>query len=76
MQSLNLSSFLSMFQMVLSIKVNTPEDHSIDFVVADTKAWPADSCFISRSNLNECWVRHRFVQDPRLCESQRAVSCG
>jgi poly(A) polymerase len=39
MQSLNLSSFLSMFQMVLSITVNTPEDHSIDFVVADTKAW-------------------------------------
>jgi hypothetical protein len=28
-----------MFQMVLSITVNAPEDHSIDFVVADTKAW-------------------------------------
>ena len=39
MESLDLSSFLSMFQMVVSIKVNAPDDYSIDFVVADTKAW-------------------------------------
>ena len=39
MENLDLASFLSMFHMVVAIKVNVPEDYSIDFVVADTKAW-------------------------------------